>query len=49
MDLDGFFVPFTNWTLMITTLSLWASIQACNDSNNFGKDSLMTSENAIYL
>jgi hypothetical protein len=26
MDLDGFFLPFTNWTLMITTVSLWSSI-----------------------
>lgn len=26
MDLDGFFIPFTNWTLMLTTVSLWASI-----------------------
>lgn len=40
MDLDGFFIPFTNWTLMLTTVSLWASIQASNDVTNFGKDSL---------
>jgi len=40
MDLDGFFLPFTNWTLMLTTVSLWASISAANDSVNFGRDSL---------
>jgi hypothetical protein len=40
MDLDGFFIPFTNWTLMLTTVSLLASIQACGDVSNFGKDSL---------
>jgi hypothetical protein len=49
MDLDGFFLPFTNWTLMLTTVSLWSSINACNDTVNFGKDSLQTSDKAVYL
>jgi hypothetical protein len=49
MDWDGFFIPFTNWTLMLTTVSLIASISASNDSVNFGKDALQTSENAVYL
>jgi hypothetical protein len=49
MDLDGFFIPFTNWTLMLTTVSLWASIQASNDVTNFGKDSLQTSDKAVFL
>ena len=40
MDLDGFFIPFTNWTLMLTTVSLWASISASSDTVNFGRDSL---------
>ena len=40
MDIDGFFIPFTNWTLMLTTVSLLASINAGNDLTNFGKDSL---------
>lgn len=40
MDWHGFFIPFTNWTLMITTASLIASIHAANDTTNFGKDSL---------
>ena len=40
MDWHGFFIPFTNWTLMITSASLIASIQAANDSTNFGKDAL---------
>jgi len=48
MDLDGFFIPFTNWTLMLTTVSLWASIQASNDTINFGKDSLQTSDTSVY-
>ncbi len=49
MDLDGFFIPFTNWTLMLTTVSLWASIQAASDSSNFGKDSLQTSDTSVYM
>lgn len=49
MDADGFFIPFTNWTLMLTTLSIWYSIQACSDTVNFGKDSLQTSERAVYI
>ena len=40
MDADGFFIPFTNWTLMLTTVCLWSSIQAANDTTNFGRDSL---------
>ena len=40
MDLDGFFIPFTNWTLMLTTVSLITSINAAKDSTNFGHDSL---------
>jgi len=34
---------------MITTASLWFSIQAANDHQNFGKDALKRGENAIYL
>jgi len=49
MDLDGFFIPFTNWTLMLTTASLISSISASNDSTNFGKDSLQTSDSAVHL
>jgi len=49
MDLDGFFIPFTNWALMLTTLSLWSSISAANDTVNFGKDSLQTSDRAVHL
>lgn len=49
MEWDGFFIPFTNWTLMLTTLSLWTSICAADDTVNFGKDSLLTSEKAVYL
>jgi len=49
MDWDGFFIPFTNWTLMLTTVSLLASIQASKDSVNFGKDSLQTSDEAVGL
>ncbi len=47
MDLDGFFIPFTNWTLMLTTVSLMTSINAANDTTNFGRDSLQTSDNAV--
>lgn len=49
MDADGFFIPFTNWTLMLTTVCLWSSIQAANDTTNFGRDSLQTSDKAISL
>ena len=49
MDWDGFFIPFTNWTLMLTTVSLLCSISASNDTANFGKDSLQTSDKAVYL
>jgi hypothetical protein len=49
MDWDGFFIPFTNWTLMLTTISLISSISASNDMTNFGKDSLQTSDRAVYL
>jgi hypothetical protein len=49
MDLDGFFIPFTNWTLVITTLSIIASIQASTDDTNFGKDALQTSDRAVYI
>ena len=48
MDMDGFLIPFTNWTLVITTLSIIASIQASTDEHSFGKDSLQTSDTAIY-
>lgn len=48
MDLDGFLIPFTNWTLIITTLSIISSIQASTDTVNFGKDSLQTSDKAVY-
>ena len=40
MDWDQFYIPFSNWTLLITTLSIYASIQASTDETNFGKDSL---------
>ena len=49
MDLDGFFIPFTNWTLMLTTVSLYASISASSDTVNFAKDSLQTSDSAVNL
>ena len=49
MDWDGFFIPFTNWTLMLTTFSLWTSICASDDAVNFGKDSLLTSDKAVYM
>ena len=49
MDWDGFFIPFTNWTLVITTLSLIYSCQASTDSSNFGKDALQTSDSAVYV
>ena len=49
MDWHGFFIPFTNWALMITTASLMASISAANDNVNFCKDSLQRSESATYL
>ena len=48
MDIDGFFISFTNWTLIITTVSLMASINAGNDSTNYGKDSLQTAETAVH-
>jgi hypothetical protein len=40
MDADGFFIPFTNWTLILTTISLIASISASSDTVNFQKDAL---------
>jgi len=49
MDWDGFFIPFTNWTLMLTTISLLSSISASKDCINFGKDALQTSESAVHL
>lgn len=49
MDADGFFIPFTNWTLMLTTISLICSISASNDTVNFGKDSLQTSDSAVNI
>ena len=49
MDWDGFFIPFTNWTLMLTTISLYSSISASRDTVNFGKDALQTSESAVHL
>jgi hypothetical protein len=49
MDWHGFFLPFTNWSLMLTTASLMASISAADDEVNFGKDSLQRSEDAVYL
>jgi len=45
---SSFFIPFTNWTLMLTTFSLWTSIAASDDTVNFGKDALLTSEKAVY-
>ena len=49
MDWNGFFIPFTNWTLVITTVSILASALACRDEVNFGKDALQTSEKAVYV
>ena len=51
MDWKGldFLVPFTNWTLMLTTASLYSSIQAAQDSTNFGKDALSRGEAAVWL
>jgi hypothetical protein len=49
MDADGFFIPFTNWTLIVTTFSLISSIAASSDSVNFQKDALQTSETALYI
>ena len=49
MDWHGFLIPFTNWALMLTTVSLMASISAADDSVNFGKDALQRSEDAVYL
>lgn len=49
MEPHGFFIPFTNWTLMITTFSLMCSISAANDTKNFGKDSLETSDTAVHV
>ena len=49
MDPSGFFVPFTNWTLILTTISLIASIKASTDTVNFGRDSLQTSDSAVYV
>jgi hypothetical protein len=48
MDWDQFYIPFSNWTLLVTTISIWASIQASGDEVNFGKDSLQTSDSAVY-
>merc|ERR1711908_57972 len=31
MDWDSFYIPFTNWTLLITTISIISSIQASSD------------------
>ena len=45
---SSFFIPFTNWTLMLTTWSLWTSITASDDNVNFGNDALLTSEIAVY-
>ena len=44
-----FFIPFTNWALMLTTVSLWTTIKASGDQINFGKDSLQTSDTACYM
>lgn len=49
MDWDGFFIPFTNWTLMLTTFSLYCSISASKDTVNFAKDALETSDTAVYV
>ena len=49
MEPAGFLVPFTNWTLMLTTASLVASIQAAGDTTNFGKDALSRGEAAVWL
>ena len=49
MDWDGFFIPFTNWKLIITTLSIISSIQASTDLTNFGRDALQTSDHAVYI
>ena len=49
MDMDGFFIPFTNWTLILTTVSLWTTIKASTDQVNFGKDALQTSDSAVHM
>lgn len=49
MDWDSFYIPFTNWTLVVTTLSIISSIQASTDVSNFGKDALQTSDTALHI
>ena len=49
MDWDSFYIPFTNWTILITTLSIISSAQASTDAANFGKDALQTSDKAVYV
>ena len=49
MEPASFLVPFTNWTLILTTVSLITSIQAANDTINFGKDGLHRGELAVWL
>jgi len=39
-DLKYFLVPFTNWTLILTTLTLMLSLWAGYDDYDFGKNSL---------
>ena len=34
--LTTFLVPFTNWTLMVTTASIYMSYKAAQDTTNFG-------------
>lgn len=39
-DFHYFFVPFTNWTLMVTTLSLLMTMYAATDPINYGESAL---------
>lgn len=39
-DFHNFFIPFTNWTLIMTTLSLLLTINGAHDTANYNEWSL---------
>jgi len=39
-DFHHFFVPFTNWTLIMTTLSLFMTINGARDTRHYNEWSL---------
>ena len=42
-----FFFPFTNWTLIVTTISIYLSFSAHGDTRNFGDSAKLFTKSSV--